>query len=1189
MVSLCTTRVFSIWRFLTLAIVIIGCGSDASQVLICADECTTIGAGSCEGNQAFHCEMGKEECLVWTADTLCENVCSQGQCRDQCVDTCTTPGSQKCEGDSTVVTCTTLDGGCLGWAEPRECGDEASICSNGSCDTSCADECTSIGSRSCEGEGFKTCDNYDEDSCLEWGNALACEVGATCSNGYCAIDCSDECDAIGETQCALAGVQTCGDFDQDTCLELSEPVACPGTDVCSAGVCSETCSDECANGDLQCSGNGIQSCGMWTNSGCLAWGTPVSCGLSSTCTASSCEENPTAILSCPSSAMLGELATFDGSASSAPSGQIIEWAFDFGDGASDTGLASSQSHAFSLPGVYTVTLAVTSESGGSDSTSCVVSVEADPCEGIVCDSPEQDSCLGPVARNFGTSGLCVAGQCQYHYADTFCPEGCNAGVCQGPSCGAGVCNLPPANTCIDSDRLETNAPLGTCEGVSCQYQTSEVWCSEGCFNGACIAGSWETETPPLGIPQLTYDVDMVVDALGRVHLAYCYLDVVYRSYDAYGWKEIVVDPGSGSSGCEVSIGLDHDGQAMIGYYEPSNDDLRFARINGSGDGFDLQLVTNSGDVGSSPSVSMTPTGAPLIAFRDASNNQLRTATKTGATWSFETVAQWFGGKTPITQMEWSSNGELYLLAGSNKTTSATVDQPETWLHIKSGATWQHVLVSPDGMIGRRSLQLDESEAHLMYTAINSGSAHRIRYARVVDGFKVDDNEISNASGTYYQQAIGIYNVNTVPEVVVQPNIRRKLDDHHYWNYVTEPDEDRGWIYGMDQAPGQRTTFLHRQLKITTPWACVPSCVDSECGGDGCGGSCGSCAQGDLCDPTGMCSSWIYETTELLSKIDAVATSGPIVLGYDELAGVRKTSWQPGSWTVLETGIDPPEQQLSYRKGGLDVDTQGELHLVAVDYRATHFNAYDKVHIYDESNGAWSGGEVGQFFATSRAPVLKVDNTGVSHVVYSDRSYPDYPGSRLVYATWDGSNYESEVIFTPVDVSDRSKGDAQSYQLAVDGSSAHIIWVETIRYTGQVRLNYSTNASGGWVHETLEAPFPVLAISETGIAIDQVGVVHIAYQMGNGRYYANTSAGGGLWTTEDAPSGGIFRLDENDTPTIALGNFAGIRVHTRESPDNWSQIEIATHSSAHLSHFLIDAAERWHFLYSASTQQRHVYR
>ncbi len=35
-------------------------------------------------------------------------------------------------------------------------------------------------------------------------------------------------------------------------------------------------------------------------------------------------------------------------------------------------------------------------------------------------------------------------------------------------------------------------------------------------------------------------------------------------------------------------------------------------------------------------------------------------------------------------------------------------------------------------------------------------------------------------------------------------------------------------------------------------ACIPNCVDKSCGTDGCGGSCGACAEGEACTEAGAC-------------------------------------------------------------------------------------------------------------------------------------------------------------------------------------------------------------------------------------------------------------------------------------------------------------------------------------------------
>jgi hypothetical protein len=43
-----------------------------------------------------------------------------------------------------------------------------------------------------------------------------------------------------------------------------------------------------------------------------------------------------------------------------------------------------------------------------------------------------------------------------------------------------------------------------------------------------------------------------------------------------------------------------------------------------------------------------------------------------------------------------------------------------------------------------------------------------------------------------------------------------------------------------------------QACVSNCSACVPVCVNRQCGNDGCGGSCGICAPGESCDANGRC-------------------------------------------------------------------------------------------------------------------------------------------------------------------------------------------------------------------------------------------------------------------------------------------------------------------------------------------------
>jgi PKD repeat protein len=68
--------------------------------------------------------------------------------------------------------------------------------------------------------------------------------------------------------------------------------------------------------------------------------------------------------------------TFSGASSNDPDGDIVSYAWDFGDGASGSGMTTE--HIYEMPGDYTATLTVVDNMGGSDEDSVVVSVQQDP-------------------------------------------------------------------------------------------------------------------------------------------------------------------------------------------------------------------------------------------------------------------------------------------------------------------------------------------------------------------------------------------------------------------------------------------------------------------------------------------------------------------------------------------------------------------------------------------------------------------------------------------------------------------------------------------------------------------------------------------------------------------------------------------------------------------------------------------
>ncbi|MBW2990786.1 hypothetical protein KY348_03710 [Candidatus Woesearchaeota archaeon] len=59
-----------------------------------------------------------------------------------------------------------------------------------------------------------------------------------------------------------------------------------------------------------------------------------------------------------------------------------------------------------------------------------------------------------------------------------------------------------------------------------------------------------------------------------------------------------------------------------------------------------------------------------------------------------------------------------------------------------------------------------------------------------------------------------------------------------------------YIGGLDD-PSPKSRYIDVNIDFSSNGGCIPDCVGKECGGDGCGGSCGSCSGGETCQ-NGQC-------------------------------------------------------------------------------------------------------------------------------------------------------------------------------------------------------------------------------------------------------------------------------------------------------------------------------------------------
>jgi len=83
-------------------------------------------------------------------------------------------------------------------------------------------------------------------------------------------------------------------------------------------------------------------------------------------------EPPVAVIVAPSSGVVNENVTFDGSGSSDPDGTIVSYLWKFGDG--DTSTLIEPTHNYTLTGIYSVRLTVTDDDGATDTATHTVEI-----------------------------------------------------------------------------------------------------------------------------------------------------------------------------------------------------------------------------------------------------------------------------------------------------------------------------------------------------------------------------------------------------------------------------------------------------------------------------------------------------------------------------------------------------------------------------------------------------------------------------------------------------------------------------------------------------------------------------------------------------------------------------------------------------------------------------------------------
>ena len=443
------------------------CGAcDPGQVCE-AGACVTPCAPACDGKSCGEdgcggtcgaCGLG-EECEAGACVVPCQASCGAAVCGDDgCGGSCgACVPNEVCEAGSCVVPC---DPSCIG----KTCGDDGcggscgacafgEVCGEGTCSVPCVPACDSA---SCGDNG---CD----------GTCGTCAPGDVCDGGQCVTPCVPDCagKSCGDDGCD----GTCGECASDEACQSGACVCVPDCDQkgCGGDGCGSTCG-ECAPGQACQVGVCVDVCqASCDGKACGDDGCGQSCGDCDP--AKACVEN----------ACVPFAAVCDACSTTAPCAvdlscrkwskypEVTFCAAACQGGVCPPGFACSSASGLCLPDIDTICEAgaiVKTDACGNVLETVETCAPSEQCEGGTCVPKCVPSCGTASCGDDGCGGSC--GSC-------------------GPAetCAEGACAVP-GNVC---DACSSAAPCGT--ALSCREwgaYPGVTFCAEPCQPGTCPGG-----------------------------------------------------------------------------------------------------------------------------------------------------------------------------------------------------------------------------------------------------------------------------------------------------------------------------------------------------------------------------------------------------------------------------------------------------------------------------------------------------------------------------------------------------------------------------------------------------------------------------------------------------------------------------------------------------------------------------